>query len=182
MTGDGTIGGTDRSIRRPRSLFRAHALGALQAFAAAALLTGQPGLAQPVDADVMAVRRSVEQFLDDLGTRRLDRLPAWFAPKATLVVVRQRDGMWTTTAQTSDEWIAGLKAQANASPFREPLTNVTVHVESGNLAFLRADFTVVIGGEVRSHGVDYFTLVKDAGGWKIANAAYTSIQGPRDRP
>ena len=42
-----------------------------------------------------------------------------------------------------------------------------MQVEDGHLAFVRADFTVVIGGEVRSHGVDYFTLVKDGAAWKL---------------
>jgi hypothetical protein len=94
-----------------------------------------------------------------------------------MVVVRQRDGQWTTTHQTFDEWLAGLKAQTPGTIFQEPLTNVTVHVESGHLAFLRADFTVVVEGKVRSHGVDYFTLVKDAGAWKILNGSYTSMAG-----
>lgn len=139
--------------------------------------SGLSAAAQPVDADAAAVRRVVEQFLDDLGNRRLEKLPALFAPKATMVVVRQRDGQWTATHQTFDEWLAGLKAQTPGTMFKEPLTNVTVHVESGQLAHLRADFTVVIEGQVRSHGVDYFTLVKDAGTWKILNGSYTSIPG-----
>jgi ketosteroid isomerase-like protein len=129
-------------------------------------------------ADEQAVRAAVLTFLDVLGTRQLDRLPGLFAPKATMVVVRQRDGQWATTYQTFDEWLAGLKAQPGGTTFREPLTNVTVHVESGQLAFLRADFTVVIDGQVRSHGVDYFTLVKDGGAWKLTHASYTSIPGP----
>jgi ketosteroid isomerase-like protein len=129
-------------------------------------------------ADAAAVQAAVEQFLDDLGNRRLDKLPAQFAPKATMVVVRQRDGQWTSNVQTFDEWLAGLKAQTPGTMFREPITNVSVHVESGHLAHLRADFTVEIDGKVRSHGVDYFTLVKDAGGWKIVNGSYTSIPNP----
>ena len=151
--------------------------------ALAALLTVAtivvPAAAQPVDPDATAVRRAVEQFLDDLGNRRLDNLPAQFAPKATMVVVRQRDGQWSSTHQMFDEWLAGLKSQNSGTVFREPLTNVTVHVENGQLAFLRADFTVVVDGTVRSHGVDYFTLVKDGGAWKILNGSYTSMAGAR---
>ncbi len=56
-----------------------------------------------------------------------------------------------------------------------------MHVEDGQLAFLRADFTVVIDGQVRSHGVDYFTLVKDGDAWKILNGAYTSHPGAPKR-
>lgn len=141
------------------------------------LLVAAPATAQPASPETAAVRRAVEQFLDDLGHRRLDALPAQFAPKATMVVVRQRDGQWTTSHQTADEWLTALKAQTASTVFREPLTSITVHVESGRLAFLRADFTVVVEGEVRSHGVDYFTLVNDAGRWKLLNASYTSNPG-----
>ena len=125
----------------------------------------------------LAARAAVEHFLDVLGKRHLDQLPALFDPKATMVVVRQRDGQWSHSVSTSDEFLATLKAQATPTMFTEPLTNVSVHVEDGRLAFVRADFTVVIGGEVRSHGVDYFTLVKDGGAWKLVNGSYTSKTG-----
>ena len=121
-----------------------------------------------------AARAAVEHFLDVLGNRDLDSLPALFAPKATMAIVRRRDGQWSYTTQTFDEWLPGLKAQTPGTRFREPLTNVSVRVEDGQLAVVRADFTVVIDGRVRSHGVDVFTLVRDADAWKIVNGAYTS--------
>ncbi len=147
---------------------------------AAAVLAGpSPALlaqAAPA-ANARAVQAAVEHFLDVLGNRDLDRVPALFAAKATMAVTRQRDGQWTTTIQSSEEWLASLRAQTTATKFREPLTNVRVDVEDDRLAFVRADFTVVIDGQVRSHGVDYFTLVKDGDAWKILNGAYTSHPG-----
>ena len=143
--------------------------------AAVALVPARAGAQTP---DQQAVKAAVEHFLDVLGSRRLEALPALFTAKATMVVVRQRDGAWSHTTSTVDEFLATLKAQTTPTIFKEPLTNVTVHVEDGQLAFVRADFTVVIDGQVRSHGIDYFTLVKDAGAWKVANASYTSKQGP----
>jgi ketosteroid isomerase-like protein len=151
-------------------------MAALAALSLAATLGASPAGAQ-APGDEADVRRAVAQFLDDLGHRRVDALPAQLAPKASLAITRQRDGAWTVTTQTADEWLAGLKAQTSPTPFAEPLTNVSVHVESGQLAHVRADFTVVSAGEVRSHGVDYFTLVKDAGAWKLVHLAYTSIPG-----
>lgn len=145
------------------------------ALAAAVGLVPATALAQTPDHQ--AARAAVERFLEVLGTRQLDQLPALFAPKATMVVVRNRDGQWSHTTSTVDEFLATLKAQATATTFAEPLTNVSVHVEDGQLAFVRADFTIVIGGQVRSHGVDYFTLVKDGGAWKLVNASYTSKTG-----
>ncbi len=145
------------------------------ALVAAVSLLSTPAVAQTPDHQ--AARAAVEHFLDVLGKRQLEALPALFDPKATMVVVRQRDGQWSHTVSTADEFVATLKGQANPTTFTEPLTNVSVHVEDGRLAFVRADFTVVIGGEVRSHGVDYFTLVKDGGAWKLVNGSYTSKTG-----
>lgn len=137
-----------------------------------------PATARAQSDDQRAVRAAVEHFLDVLGSRRLDELPGLFAPKATMVVVRQRDGQWAHTTSTVDEFLATLKSQATPTIFREPLTGVSVHVEDGHLAFLRADFTVVVDGTARSHGIDYFTLVKEGGAWKLLNASYTSKPGP----
>jgi ketosteroid isomerase-like protein len=146
--------------------------------AAALLGTPRPTTAQPHTPNTQAVQAAVEHFLDVLGKRELDKLPALMAPKATMAVLRQREGQWTTTIQTFDEWLAALRAQTASQPFREPLSNVSVHVEDGRLAFLRADFTVVIGGEVRAHGIDYFTLVRDGEACKILNGSYTNHAGP----
>jgi len=148
--------------------------------AAAALLVAASLFPAGVSAqtpDPQTPQAAVEHFLDELGNRNLDALPALFAPKATMAIARLRDGQWSYTTQTFEAWLAGLKAQTPGTRFREPLTNVVVHEADGQLAVVSADFTVVIDGQVRSHGVDFFTLVKDAGAWKIVNGSYTSKTG-----
>lgn len=160
-----------RAARAPRVTRVAAAL----LVAAASLAAAVPARAQAPEQ--LSARAAVEHFLDALGNRNLDALSALFAPKATMAIARQRDGQWSYTTQAFEEWLAGLTAQNPGTRFREPLTNVTVHVADGQLAVVSADFTVVIDGQVRSHGVDYFTLVKDGGAWKIVNGSYTSKQG-----
>ena len=123
-----------------------------------------------------AVRQTVEQFLLHLGDHRFDDVAADLAPKALVAVTRQgRDGQWTNTFQTGEEWLAQLRRNPNPTTFREPITNATVTIDSGRLAFVRADFQVVRDGTPMSRGVDEFTLVREASGWKIAVVAYTSI-------
>jgi len=148
-------------------------------FAAVSCLALLLALAVPAAAqnDDAAVQASVEDFLLRLGDHKFDTLDADFAPKATIVVTRQRDGQWTNLYQTAEEWIAGLRKNPNPTTFREPITSVKITVDSGQLAFLRADFQVVRDGQVLSHGVDQFTLVRDAGKWKIVMVAYTSLPG-----
>jgi hypothetical protein len=146
-------------------------VGAL--FGACALAFPIAGLAQA--GDEAAVRRTVEDFLERLGNHELDTLAADFAPKALIVVTRQRQGAFVNGIQTAEEWLAGLRASQNPTKFEEPITNVKVTIESGHLAHLRADFQVLRDGKAVSHGVDHFTLVREPTGWKIALIAYTSL-------
>jgi len=130
-----------------------------------------------------AIKALVERFLLDLGNHEFDKVAVTLAPKAIVVIARQRPATgsasaeWTNSEQTGDEWIAALKGNANPVTFREPLTNVTVTIDSDHLAYVRADFQVVRDGKVVSHGVDQFTLVREPSGWKFTVIAYTSIPG-----
>ena len=71
-----------------------------------------------------------------------------------------------------------MKNNPNPTTFREPLTNVTVTIDSDHLAYVRADFQVMRDGTAQSYGVDQFTLVRESSGWKIAVVAYTSMPIP----
>jgi hypothetical protein len=92
-----------------------------------------------------------------------------------IVVARQRDGQWSNTFQTGEEWLAALRRNPNPTTFREPITNVSVTIDGDHLAYLRADFQVMRDGHAQSKGVDEFTLVREAGTWKIAVVAFTSL-------
>jgi imidazolonepropionase-like amidohydrolase len=121
------------------------------------------------------IQSAVEAFLLHLGDREYDRVATDLAPKSIITIARERAGEWSTSYQTGDQWIAALKANPNPVAFREPLTNITVTVDSDHLAYLRADFQVMRDGVAQSHGVDQFTLIREPGGWKIAVVAYTSL-------
>ena len=141
-----------------------------------AVALASPIAAQP--ADKKQVQDAVERFLLQLGDREYDKVAAALAPKALVVIARQRGGQWVNSFQTGDEWVAGLKANPNASAFREPLSNVTVTIDSGRLAYLRADFQIMRDGRAQSHGVDQFTLVREGDAWKMAVVAFTSLPLP----
>jgi hypothetical protein len=129
-------------------------------------------------ADAKAIQDAVERFLLHLGDHEFDKVAADLAPKAIVIVTRQRDGQWANSYQTGEEWIAALKQNPNPTTFREPISNVVVTVDSDRLAYLRADFQVVRDGRALSKGVDQFTLVREAAGWKLAVIAYTSMPMP----
>jgi imidazolonepropionase-like amidohydrolase len=122
-----------------------------------------------------SVQDVVEKFLLHLGDHQWDAVAADLAPNALIVVARQRDGQWSNTFQTGEEWLAALRRNPNPTTFREPITNVSVTIDGDHLAYLRADFQVMRDGHAQSKGVDEFTLVREAGTWKIAVVAFTSL-------
>jgi hypothetical protein len=132
-----------------------------------------PALAQP--ATTKGVQDAVEAFLLHLGDHEFDKVAAELAPKAIVIIIRERDGQWSTTYQTGDGWLAAVKSNPNPVTFREPITNIKTTLDSDELAYLRADFQVVRDGKALSRGVDQFTLTRESGAWKIAVVAYTSM-------
>ncbi|HXV63590.1 MAG TPA: serine hydrolase [Vicinamibacteria bacterium] len=121
------------------------------------------------------VRRSVEHFLDLLGGLRHYALEQYFTPDANVTTARSTRSGFVHRTVNLREWLEELREAPDTRPFREVLSNVEVRVESGTLAFVRADFEIVRDEGVVSSGVDYFTLVRRDGTWKIASIAYTSI-------
>ena len=72
-------------------------------------------------------------------------------------------------------FVGALKRNPNPVAFREPITNLKVTIDSGHLAYVRADFQVVRDAKAQSRGVDQFTLTREGDAWKIAVIAYTSM-------
>jgi imidazolonepropionase-like amidohydrolase len=146
--------------------------------------TGVGGAGGPGGSDAEALKASVERFLLHLGDHQVDAVAADLAPKAIVIISRQRPptgsapAEWTNSEQTGEEWIAAMKRNASPTIFREPLTNVTVTIDGDHLAYVRADFQVLREGKAVSHGVDQFTLVREPSGWKFAVIAYTSMPVP----
>jgi hypothetical protein len=148
---------------------------ALKGCTAAALLLSFACVAVAQTSDEKAVQQKVEEFLLHLGDHQIDAVANEMTSKGLVIVTRQRDGTWTNSYQTTEEWLAALKRNQNPAIFREPITNVKVTIDSHQLAHVRADFQVLRDGQPVSKGVDQFTLVREPSGWKIAVVAYTSL-------
>ena len=122
----------------------------------------------------------VEQFLTTLGDGDLDAIPAMFVSNANIGATSWRDGKWVTSTSTFEEWFIELKAETSWTRFREPVAEFTVHIENGQMAFVRADATFIVDDQVVSHNIDYFTLVREAGAWKFLSASY--VAQPVEQP
>jgi len=124
--------------------------------------------------DEQLVKDFVEQFLVTLGDGDLDALPAMFVSNANIGAASWREGKWVASAKTFEEWFIELKAETTWTRFREPVTEFTVHIEDGQMAFVRADATFIVEDRVVSHNIDYFTLVRDGGAWRFLSASYVA--------
>ena len=138
------------------------------------LLAIGPSGALARSGDEDAARGLVESFLVAVGEGDLDALPGMFVARANIGTASLRDGSWVTSTMTLDEWLATLRGRTTWIRFRELVSEFTVHVEDSRMAFVRADATVFVEGQARSHNIDYFTLVRVDDTWKFLSASYVA--------
>jgi hypothetical protein len=124
------------------------------------------------------VRSTVESLLKDLGKHDVDAVSGYFKSDAVLIVSRERDGTFTNSVETFERWIKRMRENPDRDPFEERLSNVTITIDNGQLAYLRADFEIIHEGKAVSKGVDVFTLLRDGEDWKVAALAYTNVPAP----
>ncbi len=129
-----------------------------------------------MESEKTAVKNLVEQFLIAVGNYDTDAIPAMFSNKANIYGASLRDGKWITNTYTIQEFLERLKSYDNPTKYTEPVSDFTVHMEMGMLAFVRADAIFIINGEPRNNNFDYFTLIKEDGDWKILNGSYVSVR------
>ena len=117
----------------------------------------------------------VERFLKAVGERKLDDVATMFAPGASIGSASFRNGRWVTSSQSAEAWIGAQRSAPASANYEEPVNHYTVHIDDGQLAFVRADATLMRDGQARSSNVDYFTLLRNSKGeWKFVNGSYTA--------
>jgi len=124
--------------------------------------------------DEQTAKDLVSSFLIALGEGDLDAIPEMFVSNANIGTVSLREGKWVASTKTFEEWFGELKVRTTWTRFREPVTKFTVHIEDDQMAFVRADATVIVDDVARSHNIDYFTLVREEGSWKFLSASYVA--------
>ncbi len=129
----------------------------------------------PVSSQEVEVRQTIDNLLKLLGTHDANALADYFTNDAVLIVARQIEGKWVNTVETATRWLERMKSNTEAPQFEERISNVEVTIDSGELAYLRADFEIVREGKVVTYGVDVFTLLRIRDEWKIATISYTNL-------
>ena len=75
---------------------------------------------------------------------------------------------------TAEAWFESLKKRSNPTRYTEPVSNYTIHISEGRLAFVLADATYCINRIAKAHNVDYFILIKDDVDWKFLSGSFIS--------
>jgi hypothetical protein len=122
--------------------------------------------------DERAVKAAVEQFLQAVSSHDLDAVEEMAVANANVGWASLRDGEWTTSTMSIDEWVIEARAELNPPVYTEPVMDWTVHIDEGRLAFVRADALLFVGEKAERHNIDYFTLIKTNGAWRFLTLSY----------
>ena len=125
-------------------------------------------------ADKKAIKTVVENMLTAVGNYDAEALIKLCMPKANVSGTSLKTGKWVSFSMTIDEFLGELESAPNARKYKETVNQWSISVENGQLAIVRAEATLTRNGKPESHNIDYFTLVKEKGVWKIMCAAYTA--------
>ncbi len=145
------------------------------AFTSTLLISAQQKDSLDFAADKAAVKIVVERFLTAAGNYDVDSMPALFCKNANIGGASLRNGKWDTYTTSFEDFLERLKSEKNPAKYSEPVSEFTVHMEEGMLAFVKADAVLFRNGKAQSNNFDYFTLIKETGDWKILNGSYVSI-------
>jgi len=118
------------------------------------------------------VKATVERFLVIAGNYDLDAMADMISEKANLGISRFKDGIWETSAITITGYFEDAKNR-KLRPYFEPVSEWVIHINEGQLAFVRADAILHVHGVPMTHNIDYFTLIKENGNWKFLNLSFT---------
>ncbi|MBL4603991.1 MAG: nuclear transport factor 2 family protein [Emcibacteraceae bacterium] len=113
--------------------------------------------------EIAEVRAVLDQVFDAMRAGDDEALKSLLLPDTALDRISPDKPVVRDDASGWIEWVGSLKpGQAD-----EQIFDVEIHVE-GPLAVAWAPFTIAIDGELKSCGVNQFTLVKHPEGWRVA--------------
>ena len=118
------------------------------------------------------VMAPVNAMFDGLARRDSAIILAAMRPDATAVVAAEKaDGTHSVRRMTAAEFASGVKP--GPERFEERLSDPAIEID-GDIAMVWGAYTFLIDGKVHHCGVDHFDLVRENGGWKVANVTWSS--------
>ncbi len=122
--------------------------------------------------DKQAIKSLVERLITAAGAYDFDSFEELVAANANIGWASLRDGEWTTSTMTVEDWIAEARSEVDPVLYTEPVNDWTVHIDGAHLAFVRADAVLPVDGRPERHNIDNFTLIKQDSVWKFLTISY----------
>lgn len=130
--------------------------------------------------DEKAVLAVAQQVFDGINTRNGDLIRGAMLPDALTVSTLTRDGVPMIRAGNASQ-MAEQVASATQD-FHERMFETTVQIQEG-VALVWAAYDFHVDGAFSHCGIDTFSMVRTAEGWKVAALTYTVQQdGCPERP
>lgn len=141
------------------------------------LLLATSARAQTEEEAVLAV---AQQVFDAINTHNGELIRSSMLPEAITVATSVRDGAPATFAGTAVQMAE--QVASSTRKLHERMFESTVHVQEG-VALIWAAYDFHVEGQFSHCGIDTFSLVKTAEGWKVASLTYTVERtGCAERP
>jgi hypothetical protein len=135
----------------------------------ATLLTGISTVAEAQD-ERSAVLGTVQRFFDAMATRDTALAGDVLILDATYFSVREQDGVPVIRGSTNRAFVEGLAGGTDV--LQERMWDAEVSIR-GAIAVVWTPYDFHVNGEFSHCGVDAFSLIETADGWKIAGIVYT---------
>lgn len=125
--------------------------------------TASTSLASGTAEEKAEIRAVLDQVFDAMRAGDAETLKSLLLAETPLDRISPNEPIKRDNSAGWIEWVGSL----NPGQADEQIFDVDIHVE-GPLAVAWAPFTIAIDGELKSCGVNQFTLVKHSDGWKVA--------------
>lgn len=125
-----------------------------------------------VNAEEEEIKAIVERLLIAAGNYNIEDLDDMTSDKAMLGISSFKDGTWSNSEITIDEYFDNVKNR-EPKPYCELVSDYNIIVTEGRLALVRADAILYRFGIPQTREINNFTLLKENGKWKFLNISFT---------
>jgi len=122
------------------------------------------------DANVDAVLAPVRALFAGIAAHDPALITPYVVEGATMTIADSTSGATTTSTVAFSEWITQLPLATER--YEERMPNPVVDTD-GDIAMVWGFYTFHRDGAFSHCGADHFSLVREDGGWKIANLAFS---------
>jgi predicted ester cyclase len=118
------------------------------------------------------LKEVVDNLLIAAGNYDIEALDDLVSDKAMIAISSLKDGIWSNTELTIDEYFENVRKR-EPRPYCEIPQNYDIIVTEGRIALVRSDAILHRYGIPHTREVNNFILMKENGQWKFLNISFT---------